>query len=90
MPFVISLHILLFSLSISSFLYVDQKKAQSSFYKFDLSATSLSSKKKVKTIKNTLSGVIENILDLKKSKNKDSFENKRLFLKKNFKHFKWD
>ena len=37
----------------------------------------------MKTIKNTLSGVIENTRDPKKSKNKDSFENKRLFLKKN-------
>ena len=46
MPLVISLFVLLFSLSKSSFLYVDQKNVQSSFYKFDLSATSLSSQKK--------------------------------------------
>ena len=30
----------------------------------------------------TLSGVIENTRDLKRSKNKGNFENKRLFLKK--------
>ena len=46
MSLVISLHILLFSLSKPDFLYVDQKKVQSSFYKFDLSATLLSSQKK--------------------------------------------
>ena len=80
MPLVISLHILLFSVSKSSFLYVDQKKVQSRFYKFHLSATSLSSQKKVKTKKKTLSGVIENTLGRKRSKNKDNFENKPSFI----------
>ena len=42
----------------------------------------------MKTIKKTLSIVIENTRDLKKSKNKDNFENKLLLLKKKFKHFK--
>ena len=82
MPLVISLLILLISLQKSSFLYVDQKKVQSRFYKFNLSTTSLSSHKRSKIQKKkTLSGVIENIRDLKRFKNKDNFENKRLFLK---------
>ena len=90
MPLLILLHILLFSLSKPSFFTLTRKKVQSSFYNFDLSATSLSSQRKSETTKKTLSGFIENTRDLKKSENKDSFENKRLFLKKNLKHFKWD
>ena len=72
MPLVISL----FSLSKPSFLYADQKKVQSSFYNFDLSATSLLLQKK-----KTLSCDIENTRDLKSSKNKDNFENKLFFEK---------
>ena len=81
MQLVISLHILLFSLLKSSFRYVNQKKVQTRFYKFNLSATSLSSQKKVKIIKKIFSSVIENIRDLKRSKNKDNIKNKCLFLK---------
>ena len=83
MPLVISLHILLFSLSKPSFLYtLTRKKFNRAFTSSIYQQLHFHRKEKMKTIKNTLSGVIENIRDLKKSKNKDSFENKRLFLKK--------
>ena len=78
MPFVILLHILLFSLSKSFFLYIDQKKVQSSFYKFDLLTTSLSLQKKSENHKKDL-GLC--YCKYTRSINKDNFEYKRLFLK---------
>ena len=52
------------------------EKSLTALYKFNLSATSLSLQKKVKTKQKTLSGVIENYT---RSKNTNIFENKRFF-----------